>query len=156
MSTSTTMGSWPAELPAVQMRFARPTGRLDDITAFYGKILGLPLLHRSEYDDWTVVMFGLPGDRYNLEFVAHIDGIDGTAPSGENLQVFYFDNEADQQMVAQRLRGAGIDEIELDNPWWGHNGALAFPDPDGWRIVLMPIPVPLIDAAAGAHNVRPT
>jgi hypothetical protein len=58
MSTSTTMGYWPAELPAVQMRIVRLTARLDDITAFDDKILGLRLLHRSEYDDWTVVMFG--------------------------------------------------------------------------------------------------
>jgi hypothetical protein len=33
--------------------------------------------------------------------------------------------------------------VELDNPWWRENGALAFADPDHWRIVLMPKPIPL-------------
>jgi catechol 2,3-dioxygenase-like lactoylglutathione lyase family enzyme len=126
------------------MRFARPTARLDDVVAFYVEVLGLPLLHRSEGDGWTVVMVGLPGDRYHLEFVAHVDGIDGTAPTGEHLQVLYFATVEDQEQVARRLRAHGLDEVSLDNPWWGRHGAIAFPDPDGWRVVLMPKVVPLI------------
>jgi catechol 2,3-dioxygenase-like lactoylglutathione lyase family enzyme len=144
MTTSTTVGTWPRELPAVQVRFARPTARLDEITTFYGEVLGLPLLHRSDGDGWTVVMIGLPGDQHHLEFVAHVDGIDGTAPTGENLQVFYFASEEDQRRVAERLRDHGVVEVDLANPWWARHGAVAFPDPDGWRIVLMPHPVPLI------------
>jgi catechol 2,3-dioxygenase-like lactoylglutathione lyase family enzyme len=145
---TTTQGEWPPELPAVQMRFARPTARLDEITWFYGEVLGLPLLHRSDGDGWTVVMVGLPGDRYHLEFVAHVDGIDGTAPTGEHLQVFYLAGEEDQRRVADRLRAHRVPEVGLDNPWWGRHGAVAFEDPDGWRVVLMPRPVPLIVPAA--------
>ncbi|WP_406813523.1 hypothetical protein [Mycobacterium sp. M23085] len=89
-------------------------------------------------------MFGLPGDQYNLEFVAHCDGIDGTAPTRENLLVFYFSSAAEQQAVALRCRDAGAEEVALDNPWWGRNRAAAFLDPDGWTVVLMPAPVPLM------------
>lgn len=142
-----TPGVWPEGLRVAQVRHARPTARLEQVTGFYGKLLQLPQLYRGESDGWTVVMFGLPGDRYHLEFVSHVDGIDGTAPTPENLLVFYFDDEADQQTVARRLRDAGIDEVTLDNPWWHRNGAVAFPDPDGWRIVLMPAVVPLSDSS---------
>ena len=136
-------GTWPAELPAVQVRMARPTAQLDRIVEFYRDVLRLPQLHFADDDEWTVVMFGLPGDQYNIEFVAHRDGIDGTAPTRENLLVFYFTSADHQQAVATRCRDAGVEEVALDNPWWRRNGAIAFLDPDAWTIVLMPNPVPL-------------
>jgi catechol 2,3-dioxygenase-like lactoylglutathione lyase family enzyme len=138
------LGTWPAELPAVQVRMARPTAQLDRIVEFYRDVLRLPQLHESADDEWSVVMFGLPGDQYNIEFVAHRDGIDGTAPTRENLLVFYFGTPAQQQAVADRCRRAGAAEVDLDNPWWHRNGAVAFLDPDSWTIVLMPGPAPLM------------
>lgn len=71
---------------------ARPTARLEHVVEFYRDVLGLPQLDVADDDEWSVVMFGLPGDQYNIEFVAHRDGIDGTAPTRENLLVFYFDS----------------------------------------------------------------
>lgn len=97
-------GIWPDSLPAVEVRFARPTDKLDDVVAFYTELLGLPELYRTQGHGYEVVMVGLPGDRYD----------------------------------------AGHEPVELDNPWWRENGALAFSDPDGWRVVLMPKPVPLL------------
>jgi hypothetical protein len=47
MPDPTTAGTWPEELPALQVRFARPTDRLDEVTASYGTLLGLPELHRG-------------------------------------------------------------------------------------------------------------
>lgn len=107
-------GAWPAQLPAVQVRFARPTAQLDRIVEFYRDVLHLPQLHSAGDDEWSVVMFGLPGDQYHLEFVAHRDGIDGTAPTRENLLVFYFESAAQQQSVAARCREAGAEEVVLD------------------------------------------
>ena len=63
------VGSWPAELPAVQVRVARPTAQLDRIVEFYRDVLHLPVLHSANDHEWSVVMFGLPGDQYNIEFV---------------------------------------------------------------------------------------
>jgi catechol 2,3-dioxygenase-like lactoylglutathione lyase family enzyme len=146
------VGSWPAELPAVQVRVARPTAQLDRIVEFYRDVLHLPVLHSANDDEWSVVMFGLPGDQYNIEFVAHRDGIDGTAPTRENLLVFYFNSSAQQSAVASRCRDAGAAEVALDNPWWRRNGAMAFLDPDAWTIVLMPTPVPLIHAPTTSHD----
>ncbi|ODR09134.1 extradiol dioxygenase [Mycolicibacillus koreensis] len=153
MSPPPPTGQWPAHLPAVQVRHARPTARLADIIEFYGAVLGLPELHRNTDGDWSVVMFGLPGEHHHLEFVAHRDGIgdgiDGTAPTRENLLVFYFDSTAGQQAVADRCRRSGARAVTPDNPWWGRHGAVAFLDPDGWTIVLMPAPIRLV---GGAHQ----
>jgi hypothetical protein len=61
----------------------------------------------------------------------------------ENLLVFYFAT-ADQMFdVVTRLGESGHEPVELDNTWWRENGAIAFADPDNWRIVLMPNPIPL-------------
>lgn len=40
----------------------------------------MPQLYFADDDEWSVVMFGLPGDQYNIEFIAHRDEIDGTTP----------------------------------------------------------------------------
>lgn len=136
-------GVWPDSLPAVEVRFARPTDKLDQVVAFYTELLGLPELYRTRGHGYQVVMVGLPGDKYHLEFTSHIDGSPGTAPTDENLLVFYFAAETQMFEVVQRLGDAGHEPVDLDNPWWRENGALAFADPDDWRVVLMPRPIVL-------------
>jgi catechol 2,3-dioxygenase-like lactoylglutathione lyase family enzyme len=137
-------GTWPPALPAVEVRMTRPTDKLDEVLEFYCGRLGLPQLHRTGGHGYEVAMVGLPGDRYHLEFSSHVDGSPGRAPSRENLLVLYF--AAPEQMldVVRRLRAAGHEPVELENPWWHENGAVTFEDPDGWGIVLMPRPVPLV------------
>jgi catechol 2,3-dioxygenase-like lactoylglutathione lyase family enzyme len=136
-------GVWPDHLPAVQVRIARPTDKLDAVLDFYCDDLGLPELYRTTAHGYQVVMVGLPGDKYHLEFTSHDDGSPGRAPTDENLLVFYF-TTADQMFdVVARLGESGHEPVELDNPWWPENGAIAFADPDNWRIVLMPKPIPL-------------
>ena len=136
-------GVWPDRLPAVEVRIARPTDKLGEVLDFYCRDLGLPELYRTAAHGYQVVMVGLPGDRYHLEFTSHVDGSPGRAPTDENLLVFYFAT-ADQMFdVVTRLGECGHAPVQLDNPWWRENGAIAFADPDNWRIVLMPSPVPL-------------
>jgi YycE-like protein len=83
-------------------------------------------------------MVGLPGDRYYLELTSHEDGSPGRAPTDENLLVLYFATAEQMFDVLTRLGDAGHQPVELANPWWADNSALAFADPDNWRIVLMP------------------
>ena len=137
-------GVWPDRLPAVQVRIARPTDKLGEVVDFYCQDLGLPELYRSAGHGYRVVMVGLPGDKYHLEFTSRDDGSPGRAPTDENLLVFYFAT-ADQMFdVVTRLGESGHEPVELENPWWRENGARAFADPDNWRIVLMPNPIPLV------------
>ena len=137
-------GSWPDGLPVVEVRVARPTDKLDEVLAFYCGDLGLTQLFRTHGDGYEVAMVGLPDEKYHLEFSSRVNGMSpGVAPSDENLLVLYFAIEEQMFEVVRRLGSAGHQPVELDNPWWRRNGALAFSDPDGWRIVLMPKPIAL-------------
>lgn len=136
-------GVWPESLPAVQVRVARPTDKLDAVLDFYCGRLGLPQLYRARGDGYEVAMVGLPGERYHLEFTSSAGGSPGRAPSDENLLVFYFATAEQMARVAHRLSSAGHARVALANPWWHEHGAVAFADPDEWRIVLMPSPIPL-------------
>ena len=60
-----------------------------------------------------------------------------------NLLVFYFATEDQMFDVVNRLGECGHEPVGLDNPWWRENRAVAFADPDNWRIMLMPNPIPL-------------
>ncbi|PXX12200.1 VOC family protein [Mycolicibacterium moriokaense] len=136
-------GVWPDRLPAVEVRIARPTDNLGELVDFYCRDLGLPELYRTASDGYEVVMVGLPGDKYHLEFTSHDAGSPGRAPTDENLLVFYFATADHMFDVVTRLGESGHEPVELANPWWRENGAMAFADPDNWRIVLMPKPIPL-------------
>ena len=138
------VGVWPDGLPAVAVRIARASDRLEEVVEFYCGYLSLPELFRSAGDGYEVVMVGLPGERYHLEFTSYVDGSPGRAPTDENLLVFYFATEDQMFDVVDRLGDSGHEPVELANPWWHENGAITFADPDNWRIVLMPRPIKLI------------
>ncbi|MBN6039603.1 VOC family protein [Amycolatopsis sp. 195334CR] len=133
---------WPPGLAVAQVRVARPTDRLAEVVEFYSGCLGLPELYRfTGHAGYDGVMLGLPGTDYHLEFTSHAEGSPGPAPTQENLLVLYFDGDTRMQETVVRLGEAGHEPVELENPYWAENGALAFPDPDGWLVVLVPRPV---------------
>ncbi|MFQ6326488.1 VOC family protein [Nocardia sp. CWNU-33] len=137
-----TTETWPESLPVAQVRIARPTDRLAAVVRFYVEGLGLRELYRFEnHAGYDGVMLGLPGAGYHLEFTTHADGSPGDAPSAENLLVLYFSGESQMYDVAQRLGDFGVEPVAAENPYWAEHGGLTFPDPDGWRVVLMPRPV---------------
>ena len=128
---------WPAHLPAVQVRVARPTNHLDEVVRFYRDGLGLTVIGSfEEHAGYTGVMLGLPGHAYHLEFTQHAEGSDCPAPTKDNLLVFYIPNrDAIEQLVA-RLGRMGYVPVLPENPYW-HTSGTTIEDPDGWRIVLM-------------------
>ncbi|WP_433659930.1 VOC family protein [Nocardia sp. CA-128927] len=134
--------TWPDALPVAQVRIARQTDQLDEVVRFYVEGLGLRELFRFEgHEGYSGVMVGLPGTGYHLEFTTHVDGSPGAAPSAENLLVLYFSDAAQMSDVARRLTEFGVEQVAAANPYWVANGGLTFPDPDGWRVVVMPQPV---------------
>ncbi|MGA6206477.1 VOC family protein [Nocardia testacea] len=140
--TMTADNAWPGNLGVAQVRFARPTDRLDEVIRFYVEGLGLRELHRfTGHAGYDGVMLGLPGTGYHLEFTTHTDGSPGDAPSKENLLVLYFESEARMSETVIRLGEFGAEPVPTENPYWAAQGALAFPDPDGWQVVLVPRPV---------------
>jgi catechol 2,3-dioxygenase-like lactoylglutathione lyase family enzyme len=123
---------------------ARPTDKLAEVEEFYAVHLGLPVLYRfAGHAGFDGVMLGLPGSPYHLEFTSHREGSPGPAPSKENLLVLYFAGEAAMYDAVERLAAHGHEPVEAENPYWTRTGAITFEDPDGWRLVLAPQPVPL-------------
>ena len=133
---------WPATLPVLQVRVARPTGQLDEVVRFYRDGLGLPELDRfTGHAGYRGVLLGLPGTQYHLEFTQHDRGSPGPAPSRDNLLVLYFGELSQVEQVASRLAAAGHLPVAAENPYWTEHGAVTVEDPDHWRIVLLPQPL---------------
>lgn len=40
--------------------------------------------------------------------------------------------------VSARLSAQGYEPVDAENPYWTQAGAVTVPDPDGWRVVLVP------------------
>ena len=122
-----------------QIRFARPTDRLAAVLRFYVEGLGLEQIGGFEdHDGYSGAILGLPGRELQLEFISHAGGSPGTAPSAENLLVFYLGDADARDRVAARLRSLGSEPVAAENPWWDGVHAFTFEDPDGWRVVLVP------------------
>jgi catechol 2,3-dioxygenase-like lactoylglutathione lyase family enzyme len=136
-----TPSTWPSALPVRQVRIARPTDRLAEVTTFYRDTLGLPEIGRfTGHAGYDGVMLGLPGAGHHLEFTEHAAGSPCPAPTSDNLLVLYFDSPTEVTAVARRLHDAGHPAVEAENPYWTDAGAVTVEDPDGWRVVLVPTP----------------
>ena len=132
---------WPAELPVVRVRVARPTDRLEEVVAFYRDGLGLRVIDSFEgHAGYAGVMLGLPGTNYQLEFTHHEAGSNCPAPSKDNLLVLYFSERNAMDPIVERLRAMGYPPVPPENPYWSAGRSATIEDPDGWRVVLMQIP----------------
>jgi catechol 2,3-dioxygenase-like lactoylglutathione lyase family enzyme len=123
----------------MNVRFARPTDKLDEVVAFYRDGLGLPVLGGFEdHAGYDGVFVDLPGTGAHLEFTTHTGGSPCPAPTLDNLLVIYTDDASGPVEYAERLREFGVEPVEPENPYWSGVGALTFEDPDGWRVVIAP------------------
>jgi catechol 2,3-dioxygenase-like lactoylglutathione lyase family enzyme len=116
----------------MRLRIARHTDRLEELVAFYRDRVGLPENGRFvDHDGYDGVFLDVPGTSTELELTT---GGNRAAPSPhpESLLVFYFDELAELDAVANRIAQP---EIVPANPYWqGH--ARAFADPDGFQVLL--------------------
>ena len=131
--------SWPEHLPVVQVRVARPTGRLKELLNFYCEGIGLEVVGSFEaHAGYSGVMLGLPNSTYHLEFTEHeaAHDTDYPPPGADNLLVFYIPDVAAVERIAARLAALGYTAIAPENPYWAERG-VTVEDPDGWRVVLM-------------------
>lgn len=129
--------AWPRDLPAVQVRIARPTDQLEAVVRFYHEGLSLPIVGGfTGHDGYDGVMIGLPDRANHLEFTRHVEGSPCPAPSKDNLLIFYLPDSAVIAAIVERLIAMGHHPVEPENPYWRTHGT-TIEDPDGWRIVLM-------------------
>ena len=128
---------WPDSLPVVQVRWARPTNRLEAVVRFYRDGLGLEQIGSFEgHAGYSGVMLGLPGRTYHLEFTQHEDGSPCPAPTRDNLLVLDLPDRAAIERILARLAEMGHKTVPPENPYWQTRG-FTIEDPDGWRVVLM-------------------
>jgi len=125
-----------ADLGLAHLRVARPTDDLAAVVRFYRDGLGLDVLYEfTNHDGFDGVMLGRKGARYHLEFVRKAGHRAGTAPTEDNLLVFYLPDRAEWQRAIDRLERHGYKSVPAFNPYWDRQGR-TFADPDGYRIVL--------------------
>jgi catechol 2,3-dioxygenase-like lactoylglutathione lyase family enzyme len=124
----------PGTQPAMQLRVARHTARLQEVVRFYRDGIGLTQIGGfRDHDGYDGVFLAVPGAGAHLELTAG-GGHGAPAPHPESLLVLYLGDEATVQHVAARL---GVDPVPPANPYWAEHG-LTFEDPDGFRVVLVP------------------
>ncbi|WP_310427831.1 VOC family protein [Chamaesiphon sp. VAR_48_metabat_135_sub] len=118
------------------VRIARPTDKLDEVVRFYTDGLGLQILDRFEnHEGFDGVMIGLPGEIYHFEFTHQQGHFVGSAPTQDNLIVFYLPDRSEWERAVIQMNSIGYGTIPSYNPYWDINGA-TFEDPDGYRVVL--------------------
>jgi catechol 2,3-dioxygenase-like lactoylglutathione lyase family enzyme len=123
-------------LAKAHLRVARPTDNLSAVVKFYRDGLGFEVLYEfQDHDGFDGVMLGHGEAAYHLEFTRKRGHIAGSAPTEDNLLVFYIPDEAQWQKVVQRLEGRGYKAVKAFNPYWDKQGK-TFEDPDEYRVVL--------------------
>ena len=141
-----------ADLPVAAVRFARATNRFNELIRFYAHGIGLPRLAAfDDHDGYSGVVYGLPGERRQLEFTQHRGG--STAAAGaDDLIVLYFETAAAVRNALRRLETLGYSPVTPQNPYW-HTRVRGFTlvDPDRWRVVLVE---PTGERAADADNTE--
>ena len=118
---------------SIQVRVARHTRRLDEVVAFYRDGVGLRVIGRfRNHAGYDGVFLEIPKTRAHLEFTSG-GSHDPPEPNPESLLVFYVGDVAAMRAVAARLPTSPVPPA---NPYWAK--ALTFPDPDGFRVVIVP------------------
>ncbi len=118
------------------LRVARPTNDLDAVTRFYRDGLGLDELFRfSDHDGFDGVMLGRRGDAHHFEFTRAHSHDAGTAPTPDNLLVFYLPDRDEWEDAVARMKRHGHAPVPSFNPYWDRQG-VTFEDCDGYRVVL--------------------
>lgn len=125
------------------LRVARPTDNLAALLPFYRDGLGFELLLQfGEHDGFDGMMLGHKGLGYHLEFTSKKGHPAGKAPTQDNLLVFYLPDTEEFKAAVDRMNANGFAPVASFNPYWDQRGS-TFEDPDGYRVVLANMNVPL-------------
>jgi catechol 2,3-dioxygenase-like lactoylglutathione lyase family enzyme len=120
----------------MKIRIARHTARLQDVVAFYRDRIGLR--HAGGFQDhegYDGAFLEIPGTQSELEFTTGGEHA-APAPHPESVLVFYFDTPAEVEAIVQRIAQP---DVVPANPFWREH-AIAFTDPDGYQVLLVPKP----------------
>lgn len=123
-------------LVKAHLRIARATNHMPEVVRFYRNGMGFEMLGSfADHDGFDGVMLGHVDASYHLEFTQRRGHEAGSAPTEENLLVFYLPDRDEWQAAFERMRAQGYEAVKSYNPYWDVNG-VTFEDADGYRIVL--------------------
>jgi len=118
------------------LRVARPTDNLQAIAAMYQHGLGLKVLSQFfDHKGFDGIMLGDESMPYHFEFTQQRGHSVGSAPTRDNLLVFYIPDMAEWEKRCQQMLNAGFKQVTSYNPYWDRSGR-TFEDLDGYRVVL--------------------
>lgn len=118
------------------LRIARPTDNLKVVSEQYLNGLGFRVIGEFfDHDGFNGVIIGHEIHPYHLEFTHHIGTVVGSAPTKDNLLIFYIPESSEWLAACNSMSKAGFNLVESYNPYWGKLGK-TFEDVDGYRVVL--------------------
>lgn len=98
--------------------------------------LGFSLLGSFEgHNGFDGSIIGHKLHNYHLEFTHHKGTTVGSAPTKDNLLVFYFSNEITWKKCCDQMARSGFKVVPSYNDYWDVLGK-TFEDIDGYRVVL--------------------
>ena len=123
-------------LATAHIRIARASDNLEAVLRFYRDGLGFELLFEfKDHEGFDGMMLGHKGACYHLEFTRKAGHRAGSAPTEENLLVFYLPDIGHWSRAVARLEALGHKPAKSFNPYWDRKGR-TFANPDGYRVVL--------------------
>lgn len=118
------------------IRIARSTDRLDDITSMYIAGLGFQLIGSfKDHDGFDGSILGHEHHLFHLEFTHHHGTTVGSAPTKDNLLVFYIPRYGEWTACCKTMENAGFKHVQSYNKYWDSTGK-TYEDLDGYRVVL--------------------
>ena len=119
----------------MQFRVARHTNKIEEISEFYTKIIGLEILgdfkNHSNYDG---IFIGKPYKDWHLEFTTTHEEVNHQFDEDDCL-VFYPESQYEYDAIIERLKINQIEIIISKNPYWNTNG-ISIKDPDGFVVTI--------------------
>lgn len=116
----------------MRLRVARHTDQLEAVAEFYRDRVGFPELGRFvDHDGYDGVFLAVPGTGTHLELTTG-GALGSPLPHPESLLILYLDTQAEIDEIAIRIAQPPVLPA---NPYWRAN-AVAFEDPDGFRLLL--------------------
>lgn len=89
------------------LRVARPTDSIEVLKSFYVDRLGLKMLYKfSDHDGFDGLMVGVPECPYHSEFTKKYGHSVGSAPTTDNLLVFYLPDVVEWEQAIQPILGS--------------------------------------------------
>lgn len=119
----------------MQLRVARHTNKIEEITAFYTQVLKLNVLGEfKDHDGYNGVFLGLENKDWHLEFTTTFEDVKHF-PDEDDCLVLYPESRTAYSEIVQEISSKNIKLLEPKNPYWKENGIL-IKDPDGFYIII--------------------